>query len=426
MPISRSLMKTLMNTIVDSEVLDRVITRLGKKSVKEHPLARNLSKSSQMFEYPHLTGQLDRVDPSTYEKNIENFIGVAQIPVGIAGPLRVNGVHANGDFQVPLATTEAALVASYNRGARLISISGGVTVMCLNDYISRAPGFVFKTLIQSAQFVAWCSEHFETFKQIAGDTSRFARLQDIQPSIEGNYVYINFYYSTGDAAGQNMVTIATDAICQYIKTHCPIQPEYWFIDGNMSGDKKATKLSHLAGRGKKVLAEIEIPPKLVKRILHATPEQIVQYSNMATQGGIQSGSIGTHGHYANALAALYIACGQDAACVAESAVGTSRAELRSNGDLYVSVSLPNLVVGTVGGGTKLPTQNECLKILGCDGTGHSRKFAEICAATVMAGELSIAGAMAAGHFTRAHVQHARGKENNAKKGIFSKGYCSTI
>jgi len=216
-----------------------------------------------------------------------------------------------------------------------------------------------------------------------------------------------FEYTTGDASGQNMVTFITDAICQKILQDTPISPQRWYIEGNMSGDKKATMQSFLFTRGKQVVAETILPGALVEQILHVPPIELVRYADISTTGGIQSGSIGVQGHYSNALAALFIACGQDAACVSEASVGISRMDLTSEGALYASVKLPNLIVGTVGGGTYLPTSRECLEMMGCYGTGNSRKFAEICAATVLAGEISIVAALAAGQFAQAHARLGR-------------------
>lgn len=413
MPTPNPHFKTLINTVIDTEVLDRVSGRLGNKPVEEYPLAKDKPTIKDKRNFPNLSGEASNYDPSIYDGNIENFIGLLQIPVGIIGPLRVNGVYANGDFFVPMATTEGSLIASYNRGVKVISLSGGATAMCTNDSICRSPGFIFNNLVESSRFIAWCSEYFESFKEIVGRVTRYGRLQDIQPTHEGNYVFIGFYYFTADAAGQNMITIATEAICQFILVNCPVKPKRWYIDGNMSGDKKATALSHLTGRGKKVLAEVCIKKSVVKKYLHVPPQEIVQYSILARQGGIQSGSIGVNGHFANALAALYLACGQDVACVAESSIGTSRAELTDTGDLHVSVSMPNIVVGTVGGGTHLPTQRECLEMMDCYGQDKAKKLAEIFAVVAMAGEISIAAAMAAGHFTRAHAKYRRKTKNKS-------------
>jgi hydroxymethylglutaryl-CoA reductase (NADPH) len=345
-----------------------------------------------------------------YARNIENFIGTVKVPVGVAGPLRVNGLFANGDFYVPLATTEAALVASYSRGAQLITEAGGCTVLVLNEGVSRAPGFAFASLVDAAMFVMWATAALDKFRDIVATTTRHGRLVDLQVTVEGNHVYLRFDFTTGDASGQNMVTIATEAVCRYIHEHSPVRPLYGFVEANLSGDKKATTQSFTSVRGRKVSAEVVVPATLVKRRLHTVPSSLIDYWRMSALGGVMSGSIGVQGHYANGLAALFIACGQDAACVAESAVGVTRFELQEDGALYAAVTLPNLIVGTVGGGTGLPSQRACLDILGLAGNDRARALAEVCAALSLAGELSITGALAAGQFGRAHQRLARGRE----------------
>ncbi|MCW8328438.1 hydroxymethylglutaryl-CoA reductase [Photobacterium sp. SDRW27] len=342
-----------------------------------------------------------------YQKNIENFIGTVKLPVGVAGPLRVNGLFAKGDYHVPLATTEAALVASYNRGSQLITQAGGTSVMLLNEGVTRTPCFAFFDLAQAGQFVAWVVTQYDEFRRIAESTTRYGKLTDISVNIEGNHVYLVFEYLTGDASGQNMVTISTNAVFEYILHHTPIEPESAFLDGNLSGDKKATAQTLRSVRGKKVTAEVHITKELVEKYLHTTPQRMADFTRMTTVGGTLSGSIGINAHYANALAAFYIACGQDAACVAESSVGITRIEVNKAGGLYASVTLPNLMVGTVGGGTSLPSQRASLDIMGLAGSGKSQALAEVCAALCLAGELSIVGAFCAGHFSRAHHKLAR-------------------
>lgn len=342
-----------------------------------------------------------------YGRSIENFIGTVRVPVGLAGPLRVNGVHAHGDYYVPLATTEAALVASYSRGAQLVTEAGGCAALVVNEGVSRAPGFAFETLGEAAVFVGWAAGLIEEFRAVAQQTTKYGQLVDMHLTLEGNHVYLSLVFQTGDASGQNMVTIATEAICRYIEQHTPVRPRYWFVEANMSGDKKATTHSFMSVRGRKVTAEVVVSSDLIARRLHTSPRSLLDYSRMSMLGGVMSGSIGVQGHYANGLAALFIACGQDAASVAEAAVGVTRFEPRGD-DLYVSVTLPNLIVGTVGGGTGLPSQKACLDILGLAGPGRALALAEVAASLALAGELSIVGALAAGHFTRAHQQLARG------------------
>lgn len=354
------------------------------------------------------------LDPKTaeqmacYQRNIENFIGTVKVPIGLAGPLRVNGLFAHGDYYVPLATTEAALVASYNRGAQLISEVGGCSALILNEGVSRAPGFAFRDLKDAGLFLIWATSQFETFCKVAASTTRYGKLADMKATLEGNHVYLEFLYTVGDGSGQNMVTIATQAIVDYISENAPIHPEYFFVEANLSGDKKASLQSFQAVRGKKVSAEVMVPADLVQEHLHTTTKRMVDYWRISAVGGVLSGTMGVHGHYANGLAAIYLACGQDVACVAESAVGVTRFEAMEDSTLYASVTLPNLIVGTIGGGTGLPSQHACLELLGLAGPGKARAFAEVCAALALAGEISIAGALCAGDFTRAHQSLARG------------------
>ncbi|MEZ8824772.1 hydroxymethylglutaryl-CoA reductase [Vibrio amylolyticus] len=372
---------------------------------------RNIEKRWQKL--ASMTDKSQLLDPTTdlqkdaYSKNIEHFIGTVKVPVGIAGPLRINGLFAKDDFLIPLATTEAALVASYNRGSQLITAAGGARAMLLNEGVTRTPGFAFYSLKEAGKFVGWIVTQYDTFKEIAESTTSHGKLTDINVNIEGNHVYLVFEFLTGDASGQNMVTIATNAVFEYIMSTTPVDPEYAFLDGNLSGDKKPNAHSLRSVRGKKVTAEVHLSRELIAKFLHTTPEKMMQFGQMTTVGGALSGTIGINAHYANALAALYIACGQDAACVGESAVGMTRMELDKHGGLYASVTLPNIMVGTVGGGTGLPSQKACLDILGLHGAGKSQALAEVAAVLCLAGELSIVGAFCAGHFSRAHHKLAR-------------------
>lgn len=342
----------------------------------------------------------------SYAANIENMVGVLTLPIGVAGPLRVNGLHAQGDFMVPLATTEAALVASYARGADLVTRAGGASAALLSEGVVRAPAFVFPSMIEAGSFVAWVVANCELLREAAEATTRHGKLEGIEPFIDNDVVFLVCRYTTGDAAGQNMVTIATEAMCRAIAEACPIVPRHWFVEGNFSGDKKASYLGLLIGRGRKVSASVTIPEALVERCLHVGIDRMLDYARVAQLGAMLSGQIGAQGHYANGLAAMYLATGQDAACVAESAVGFTRME-RRDGGLFMSVTLPNLLVGSVGGGTSLPAQSACLDMLGLKGAGNAQALAEVTASLCLAGEISIMAAIAAGEFTRAHHRLAR-------------------
>ena len=222
-----------------------------------------------------------------------------------------------------------------------------------------------------------------------------------------NHIILTFEYNTGDASGQNMVTICTEAICENIIMNTPVKPQYWYIEGNYSGDKKANALSFTTVRGKKVTAECVISEKILNDILKTSAQSVAKYWSSSTISVIQSGAIGAQGHFANGLTALFLATGQDVACISEAAIGVTRMEVINMNELYVSVTLPNLIIGTVGGGTKFSTQQECLDIMDCNGAGKSRHFAEICGALLLCGELSIASALAEGHFTQAHKKLGR-------------------
>ncbi len=359
----------------------------------------------------HLMDAHTRAYLNDYAGNIEYGIGTVKMPVGVAGPLRVRGLYANGDYPLPLATSEAALVASYHRGALAINAAGGCLSTLLQESVSRAPGFAFASLSQSGEFVAWAVNQVEQFRQVAAGTTRHGRLRSMDVSLEGNHVYLIFQYTTGDASGQNMVTLATEAVCQYILRHSPVTPDYHFVEANLSGDKKASAQSFLTVRGRKVSAEVELPRGVVEKVLQTTAQRMEDYWRFSAMGGVLSGTMGVHGHYANGLAALYIATGQDAACVAESAVGVTRLEQKGNGSLYATLTLPNLMLGTVGGGTGLPSQQVCLQLMGLAGNGKARALAEVAGALVLAGELSIIAALSAGHFARAHRKLGRERHN---------------
>jgi hydroxymethylglutaryl-CoA reductase (NADPH) len=423
MPADSHRARDLLARVLQEHSLEELGRRLAPKFEEQPPRVRNSThitpeRVEERWSLLHaepsareaLAGTTAIDDPGRYEHNIENFIGTVKVPIGLAGPLRINGLHAQGDYYVPLATTEAALVASYSRGAQLITEAGGCTAALIDEGVSRAPAFAFDNLRDAGAFVMWTLSQLDAFRQTAESTTHHGQLMDMRISIEGNHVYLNFEYLTGDASGQNMVTIATEAICAYIAEKSPVRPRYFFLEANLSGDKKAAAQSFVSVRGKKVTVEVRIPAELVEHRLHTTPKHMARYGIMAGLGGVMSGTMGVQGHYANGLTALYIACGQDAACSAESAVGVTRWEVTDDGELYASVTMPNIMVGTIGGGTSLPSQRACLDILGLAGPGKSRALAEVAAALCLAGELSIAGALCSGDFSHAHQRLARGRQ----------------
>lgn len=394
----------LVDTLATGSRLDPAVVAANRRWVS---LATNDAKS-ELFD------EKARANASVYQCNIESYIGTVNIPLGVAGPLRIHGSSGTNDYRVPLATTEAALVASYNRGSRLLTAAGGCNARVVDESVNRTPVFAFESLTDAETFAKFVGRRDDLDQVVAGITSH-GKLLSARPVIEGNHVYIDLRYTTGDASGQNMVTFATEAICETIFDNAPVKPHYWFLEGNLSGDKKATTQTLGSVRGKRVVADATVSRELIRQQLHTTPERMLDYWCASAIGAVMSGSTGIHGHYANGLAALYLACGQDVACVAESATGITRLETTKTGDLYASVTLPNIMVGTVGGGTGLPSAKACLDILGLAGTGNSTALAEVAAAIVLAGELSIIAALCSGDFASAHRSLSRGELQTRRK-----------
>ncbi len=310
---------------------------------------------------------------------------------------------------IPLATTEASLVASYHRGAELITALGGCTSIILGESVSRTPVFALNNLHDIGILSTWILEHSETFKTLVTKSSNYCQLQNMRLTIEANHLYLICEYFTGDAAGQNMVTIATQSIFEWILTNSPVVIEHAFVEANMSGDKKASYLSFSHQRGKKVTVEITLADEMIKKYLHSDAKTMQKYWQVSALGSVMSGAIGMQGHYANGLSALYLATGQDIACIAEASVGITRFELKEDNALYVSVTLPNIILGTIGGGTSLPSQRAALEILELPKENSARALAEVAAALSLAGEISIIASLCANDFTSAHQKRARQK-----------------
>ena len=347
-------------------------------------------------------------DPGIAQGNIENFLGVAQVPLGVAGPLLVNGEHAQGQFYVPLATAEGTLVASYNRGMRLLREAGGVTTTVMADKMQRAPAFIFESARDAREFAHWLDDHFEEIKQMAESSTRAGKLLDIEKYSASRILFCRFNYTTGDAAGQNMTGKATAVACEWIRANYP-KLEHYFLESNFATDKKSSQVNMLRTRGKRVIAEATIPRHLVQEIMHADTELLWRARLVSNLGGFMSGANNNGAHSANGITAIFIATGQDVANVAESSAAYNYGELLPNGDLYFSVTIPSLIVATYGGGTGLATQRECLELMGCYGKGNVMKFAEIVAATVLCGELSLGSAIVAEEWVAAHDLFGRNR-----------------
>jgi hydroxymethylglutaryl-CoA reductase (NADPH) len=347
-------------------------------------------------------------DPAILSGNVEQFVGVAQVPIGLAGPLLVNGEHAQGEFYVPLATAEGTLVASYNRGMRLVYEAGGVTTTILDDRMQRAPVFIFKSAREARGFCRWLGEHFDEIREAAESTTRSGKLKDIERYTASRMVFTRFNYSTGDAAGQNLTGKATAAACAWIHANHP-DIERFFLESNFATDKKSSQVNMLHTRGKRVVAEATIPNELFNKIMRSDTELMYRARQVSNLGGFMSGVNNNGAHSANGITAMFIATGQDAANVAESSAAFVYSELKPNGDYYYSVTIPSLIVATYGGGTGLATQRECLEMLDCYGRDKVRKFAEIVAATVLCGELSLGSAIVAEEWVEAHDLYGRNR-----------------
>lgn len=362
--------KLLLQKVLDGDIAFRKIEEFADPltAVKIRRLA---IQEYGKLEFEHIQNFSLDVESVT-KRNIENMIGAVQIPLGVAGLLKVNGEYAAGEYYIPLATTEGALVASVNRGCSVITRSGGANVRVFEDEMTRAPVFKLESLERARKFYDWVKspETFEQMKQAAEKTTRFGKLLSVKPFVTGTYIYLRFSYDTKDAMGMNMVTIATDAVMHLIEDEFGAHPVT--LSGNMCTDKKPASISAILGRGKTVVAEVTIPQEIVKETLKCTPESMfeVNYSKNLL-GSARAGAMGFNAHAANIIAAVYLACGQDAAHVVEGSTAITSMELTKYEEIHCSVTLPALPVGTVGGGTGLGTQRDCLNILGVAGAGDT-------------------------------------------------------
>jgi hydroxymethylglutaryl-CoA reductase (NADPH) len=348
------------------------------------------------------------IPPEALPGNIENAIGAAQVPIGLAGPLLIDGEHAKGELYVPLATTEGTLVASYSRGMRVIREAGGVRTTVIERYMQRAPVFHCADARQARALGQWLGAHEEEIRAAAEATTSVGRLAFVQRFVVGPKLFTRFNYTTGDAAGQNMSGKATLAACEWIGKNHPDAPAFT-LSGATDTDKKHSHMNMLHSRGARVVAEFVLPDALAQERLKVDTATMFRARQVSNAGGMLAGTVNNGMHAANGLTALFIACGQDVANVAESHAAITYVDLRDNGDLYWSITIPSLIVATHGGGTGLPTASECLALMGCKGKGKALRLAEICAGTVLAGELSLAAAVLAGDWVTSHDRYGRNR-----------------
>jgi hydroxymethylglutaryl-CoA reductase (NADPH) len=342
--------------------------------------------------------------PEDLKGIIENHIGYMKIPMAVAGPLKIEGKYANGEFYVPICTLEGTLALSMTRGMIASHRSGGIHVSHIKQELSRAPVFIFDDLKKSDHFRKWIDDNFEKIKEIAESTTNYGKLLRIDQYPIQNFVILDFILDTGNAAGQNMVTLAAKNSCDYIKEKTGAE---FFLESGFNSDKKASARNMIMGRGHSVIAETTISHSVIRSVLDADIENLKKYQEIGPTTTRLAGTEGCHLHVSNALTAIYLATGQDTACVAENSIGHYQIEPLEN-EVKFRLTLPSLTVGTVGGGTRLKPQQQNLKLIDCiDGDNASKKLAEIICASALALEISLFSALASHTFTKAHMKYGR-------------------
>ena len=367
-------------------------------------------------------------DAAAAEPNVENMVGAAQVPMGVVGPVAVDGGAVEGEPYLPLATTEGALVASVNRGCAAIRAAEGATARVLKNAMTRAPVFRVEDVAEASETAAWVRDNVDRLAAAAESTTGHGELRDVTPYVVGDNVFVRFAYDTKDAMGMNMATIATEAACETVESETPA--DLVALSGNLCSDKKPAAINSVEGRGRTVAADVVLPREVVEGYFGTTPEAISEANTRKNLvGSAKAGSLGFNAHAANTVAAAFLATGQDIAQVVEGSNAITTADVRdggptsgasgassdangSDGDLYASLTIASLELGTVGGGTKLPTQREGLDVVGVRGGGdppgaNADALAEVIATAALAGELSLLGALASNHLASAHEELGR-------------------
>lgn len=333
----------------------------------------------------------------------ENLIGAITIPVGIAGPLPVNGEYVSGSYYIPLATTEGALVASVSRGCKAIREAGAVTVFADKVGTTRGPVFYTPSLLEQKRLQEWIKTHETLLKTETEKTSNHLKYTKALIKSVSQYTYIRFSFDTDDAMGMNMVTIATQKIANLIEQETGVR--CMAVAGNFDIDKKPAWLNFIENRGFAVWAEIVLTENIVRDVLKTTPKKLHDvWLAKCMFGSALSGSLGFNAHYANIVAAVYAATGQDLAHVVEGSMGITSALVEDNGSLHFSIYMPAIMVGTVGGGTGLKTQTEARAIMSVQ---KSVELAEVLGGAVLAGELSLLASIAEGTLAKSHATLGR-------------------
>ena len=358
---------------------------------------------------------LQNIGSFTFDENIagsrncENMIGATQIPLGVAGPLKITSLRQ--EFFIPLATTEGALVASVNRGSKAITLSGGAQVEVEKVGATRGPVFRIRNLKEKKILERYLKTNFEILKKVVRKTDPHIILRKFETSSIGRNFYVRFYFDTEDAMGMNMATIATQVAADFIEKITKIK--CLSVSGNYCIDKKPAWLDFINGRGFKVWAEVTLHKKILREVLKTSAKEIYDvWLAKCMTGAALTGSMGFNAQFANIVAAMFLATGQDPAHITEGSMGITNAEIVGK-NLYMSIYLPDLMLGTVGGGTGLATQKEALSILGINGGSrgkNSEKLAKIIGVAVLAGEISLLSSLSEGSLVRAHQKLGRGEK----------------
>ncbi|MCP3919902.1 MAG: 3-hydroxy-3-methylglutaryl-CoA reductase [bacterium] len=365
---------------------------------------RRLCEGVRGVELPHLAGE--PVPSEIAAGNIENMIGYAQVPVGIAGPLVVDTSDGVREVYVPMATNEGAMVASYSRGMRLLSEGGGARARVLSEGLSQHPILVYANASDAVRAGEAAVSAIEEWRVLTAEITRHGALVRVEPQVLGRRLVVRLVFTTGDAIGINMAANATDRIARMLAERTGALARY--VHGQ-DVEKRANARALVEGRGRSVVAEAVVSRAALASVARVAPEDLVQIARTYAVGYAQLGTQNWTVQSANGLAAVLLACGQDVAYVTECATGFLDFDVDSGGDLYASVTLPSLLVGTVGGGSGKGTARECLEILGCAGAGAANRFAEILAATILAGDLSLMAAFCSHEFVSAHERLGRNR-----------------
>jgi hydroxymethylglutaryl-CoA reductase (NADPH) len=339
---------------------------------------------------------------------------IATIPMRLVGPVKIIGPEVQADLLVPLATLETPLWPSTHRGAKASAASGGIRAVIMDERMTRSILIEANNIIEAYEAVVNITQHKEVMQTIISETSHYARLLDLHTQVVGTLIYVRFEFSTGDAAGHNMSTLAADRLLDWILIRFP-NLKYVSISANYCADKKVSAVNGILGRGKYVITEVSLSRDVCRRLLKTTPEKIVQLNiKKNLMGNIVSGSIRTaNAHFANMLLAFYLATGQDAANIIEGSQGMVYAEVK-NDELYFSITLPNVIVGTVGSGKTFDFVRENMRLLGCleerEIGSNARRLAIIAGCIVLCGELSLLAAQTnPGELMRSHLKLERRK-----------------